>query len=87
MDAYNRTLTNIMDDLAPEKTKALKVNHRQPWFNDKILQEVKLRRWKERVWRQDPTEYNYIASYNQHRFVSNTIKTAQQKLLLESNLG
>ena len=62
VDAYNRTLTNIMDDLAPEKTKALKVNHRQPWFNDKILQELKLRRWKERVWRQDPTEYNYEPS-------------------------
>ena len=77
VDAYNRTLTNIMDDLAPEKTEALKVNHRQLWFNDKILQELKLRRWKERVWRQDPTEYNYIAFYNQCRFVSNTIKTAQ----------
>ena len=34
----------VMDDLAPEKTKALKVNHRQPWFNDKILQELKIRR-------------------------------------------
>ena len=32
-----------MDDLAPEKTKVLKVNHRQPWFNDKILQELTLR--------------------------------------------
>ena len=77
VDAYNRTLTNIMDDLAPEKTKALKVNHRQPWFNDKILQELKLRRWKERVWRQNPTEYTYRAFYNQCKFVSNTIKTAQ----------
>ena len=77
VDAYNRMLTNIMDDLVPEKTKALKVNHRQPWFNDKILQELKLRRWKERVWRQDLTEYNYRAFYNQCRFVSNTIKTAQ----------
>ena len=47
VDAYNRMLTNIMDDLGPEKTKALKVNHRQLWFNDKILQEHKLRRWKE----------------------------------------
>ena len=44
VDAYNRTLTNIMDDLAPEKTKALKVNCRQLWFNDKILQELKLRK-------------------------------------------
>ena len=84
VDAYNRTLTNIMDDLAPEKTTVLKVNHRQPWFNDKILQELKLRKWKERVWRQDPTEYNYIAFYNQRRFVSNTIKTAQRNFYLKA---
>ena len=84
VDAYNRTLTNIMDDLALEKTKALKVNHRQLWFNDKILQELKLRRWKERVWRQDPTEYNYRAFYNQCRFVSNTIKTAPQNFYLKA---
>ena len=67
-----------------KKTKALKVNHRQLWFNDKILQECKLRRWKERVWRQDPSEYNYRAFYNQCRFVSNNIKTAQQNCYLKA---
>ena len=35
---------------APIITKKIKIKHHQPWFNDRLKSEIKLRRWKEKVW-------------------------------------
>ena len=40
----------------------------------RLKSEIKLRRWKEKVWLRDPTEYNLQAFYNQRRFVTNLAK-------------
>ena len=52
--------------------------HHQPWFNDRLKSEIKLRRWKEKVWLHDPTEYNLQAFYNQRRFVANLAKSLEK---------
>ena len=59
VSSYYSTITNILDDLAPVTTRALKTSHRQLWYSDKIRQELKLRCWKEKKWLHDPTSYNY----------------------------
>ena len=51
----------------------LTVSHSQPWFNEKIKAEIILRRHKEQVFRQNPTEYNYWAFYHQRRHVMQTL--------------
>ena len=38
-----------------------KLPHRQPWFNDRIKQELVLRRRLECKWLIDQTEYNFQA--------------------------
>ena len=38
---------------------------------------------KKETYRNDPTEYNLNAFYQQHRFVSNIIKTAQRTYYTE----
>ena len=78
VNSYNSTITNILDDLAPITTRALKTSHRQLWYSDKIWQELKLRCWKVKKWLHDPSSYNYNAFFNQCRYVSNLIKTAQR---------
>ena len=78
VNSYNSTITNILDDLAPITTRALKTSHRQLWYSDKIRHELKLRHWKETKWLHDPSSYNYNAFFNQCRYVSNLIKTAQR---------
>ena len=69
---YNDSMAEEMDKHAPIKTRKIKIKHHQPWFNDRLKSEIKLRRWKEKVWLHDPTEYNLQAFYNQ-RFVGKNL--------------
>ena len=74
---YNDGIAEIMDKHAPIKTKKIKIKQLQPWFNDKLKSEIKLRRWKGKVWLHDLTEYNLQAFYNQRRFVANLAKSLE----------
>ena len=65
IDCYNSVLAELLDKHAPAEWKEIKVRHNQPWFLDRIKEEIRLHRWKERCWRSDNTEYNYRAFYNQ----------------------
>ena len=88
VDNYNNSIRKCLDAHALVKIKIVKTIHRHPWFNDKIRAEVKLRRQKERRWKKDPTEYNYMAFYYQRRHVANIIQTTQRNYyhkLLEEN--
>ena len=62
---YNSSASNLLNTHAPLKTKKLRITHNQPWFSDKIRQEIIVHRHKEKTWREDPTEYNLNAIYNQ----------------------
>ena len=62
---YNSSASNLLNTHAPLKTKRLRITHNQPWFSDRIRQEIRLCRHKIKTWREDPTEYNLKAFYNQ----------------------
>ena len=83
VDHYNNTLKEILDRHAPEQTKTLRVSHQQPWFMDKIKQEIVLRRAKERKCLNDPTEYNFNSFYIQCRHVANIIQSAEKEYYIE----
>ena len=78
---YNDMIIIALDKQIPEKTKLVRDIHHQPWFNDKIKKEIILWCKRERDWIQDQLEYSWRAFYNQCRYVSNIIKTAQQNYL------
>ena len=78
---YNDTIITALDKQIPEKTKLVRDTHHQPWFDDKIKKEIILRCKRERDWIRDQSEYSWRAFYNQHRYVSNIIKTAQKNYL------
>ena len=46
-------------------------SHNQSWYCDHVHKEVKLCKWKEKVFLHDPTEYNCYAFYIQCRHVAN----------------
>ena len=75
---YNMEVKCILNNHAPEKTKYMKKVHNQPWFNDKIKQEIILRCYKERLYRANPCTYTLNAFYQQCRFVNNIIKKEQR---------
>ena len=56
---------HILDNHVPEKTKHVKKVHNQPWFNDKIKQEIILRHYKERLYRANSYTYTLNAFYQQ----------------------
>ena len=51
---------------------------KQPWFNDRIKKEIILRCKKEKAYNKEPNEYTLNAFYQERRYVSNVIKTAQK---------
>ena len=80
IDCYNRVILATLDKHAPQKTKLVKVSHKQPWFMDRIKDEIRVRQKKELSWIKDPNDYTYQAFYNQRRYYSNLIKSAQRQL-------
>ena len=52
----------------------------QPWFNDRIKQELVLSRRLEPKWLNDQTEYNFQAFYYQRQHISN-VKDSQETIL------
>ena len=83
---YNNVIITALDKQVPVKTKLVRDTHHQPWFNEEIKTEIILWHKKEREWIQEQSEYSWRAFYNQHRYVSNMIKTAQQnyfKVMIE----
>ena len=55
------------------------MSHKQPWYTDRIKEEIRVRQKKELSWIKDPNDYNYQAFYSQTRYCSNLIKAAQRQ--------
>ena len=76
--SYNSALSPTLDTHALLKTKMVKKAHTQPWFNDRIRDEIILKCKKKKAYNKGPNEYTLNAFYQQRRHVSNLIKTAQK---------
>ena len=79
VEQYNTKLCEVLDKHVPIIEKKIRDSHHQPWFNDRIKNEIVLRRKKERIWLKDQSEYSLNAFYIQHRHVANIINTAQHQ--------
>ena len=79
IDCYNGIILATLDKHTPQKTKLVKVSHKQPWFSDRIKAKIRVRWKKELIWIKDPNEYTYQAFYNQRHYCSNIIKSAQRQ--------
>ena len=77
VEQYNTKLCEVLDKHAPIIEKKIRDSHHQPWFNDRIKNEIILRRKKERTWLKDQSEYSLNVLYIQCRHVATIIKTAQ----------
>ena len=80
--SYNLNFREILGKHAPLKECRLHPCHLQPWFMDKIKDEIRVRHMKEHKWKNDPTEYNLNVFYQQRRYVANSIKHAQQSFYI-----
>ena len=76
---YNEMLLGTLNKHAPLHENKCKITHRQPWFNDRIKQELVLRRRLECKWLNDQIEYNFQAFYYQRWHISNVIKTVKKQ--------
>ena len=76
---YNKELKDILDHHAPIKMKKVKPSRHQLWYSERIHDEIKIRRYKKRLFRQDPNEYSLQAYKNQCKWVSSLSKQAQKE--------
>ena len=83
IESYNSNLVRVLDSHAPQKECRLRPHHSQPWFDDKIKEEIRICCKKEKVWLKDQTEYNLNAFYQQRRYVANLIKKTQKSFIME----
>ena len=79
VESYNTELKGVLDKHAPVKTKTVKITHQNPSFNDKIKEEIRLRRKKEEAWNKDPTFYKFYAFYYKRRYVANLTKATRSE--------
>ena len=79
--SYNLNLREIFEKHAPLKECKLHLCHSQPWLMDKIKDEIRVRHMKECKWKNDSTEYNLNAFYQQRRCVANTSQYVLLKLI------
>ena len=86
MISYNSNLREILDKPGPQKNHTLCPCHSQPWFTDRIKDEIRVRQMKEHMWKHNPTECNLNAFYQQRRYVANIIKQAQRSFDIEKLL-
>ena len=84
--SYNSKLSEILDKHAPLKSRRLHPCHSQPWFTDRIKEEIRVRCMKECTWKNNPTEYNLNAFYQQRRHVANIIKQVQRYFYIDKLL-
>ena len=75
--SYNVNLREILDKHAPLKECRLCPCHSQPWFMDKIKDEIRVTCMKEHKQKNDTPEYNLNMFHQQRRYVANIIKQAQ----------
>ena len=61
--SYNSKLREILDKHTPLKNHRLCLCHSQPWFIDRIKDEIRVRQIKGCKWKNNPTEYNLYAFY------------------------
>ena len=83
---YNSKLNEILDKHAPLKSHRLLPCHSQPWFTDRIKEEIGVRRMKEHMWKNNSTEYNLNAFYQQRRHVAYISEQAQRFFYIEKLL-
>ena len=69
VERYNTELKGVLDKHAPVKTKTVKITHQNPWFNENIKEEIRLRRKKEKAWN----------NYYQRRYVANLTKVTRSE--------
>ena len=84
--SYNSKLSEILDKHATLKSCRLHPCHSQPWFTDRIKEEIRDRHMKKHMWKNNPTKYNLNAFYQQRRHVANIIKQAQRPFYTEKLL-
>ena len=86
MTSYNSNPRVILDKHAALKNCRLCLYHSQPWFTDRIKDEIRVRQMKECKRKNNPTEYNQNAFYQQRRHVANIIKQTQRSFYIEKLL-
>ncbi len=67
---YNECLSSVLDSHAPVIVKDIPVRPRQPWYNNTIRDEKKIRRKLERKWKKDKSEINEEMLRNQKNAVN-----------------
>ena len=72
-----KQLKLVLDEMAPEKTKAILVRPTNPWFTEDVKTQKRLMRNRERKWRKYKLQSNWIAfkaEHNKYRAMLRSIR-------------
>ena len=77
VDQFNTTLRTIFDKHAPMKSRTLTNKRENPWYNNEIHEQRKLRRKLTRIWRKTKSSTDKEKMISQRDLVHNMIHTAK----------
>jgi hypothetical protein len=76
-DQYNATLTALIDQHAPQKTRSVTLRPITPWYSEEIHQAKKIRRRREQTWRKTKLTIHRDLYCEQRNHVTSLIKKAK----------
>ena len=74
VESYNNSLSELIDRLAPQKTRSVVVKPSSPWMTEDIHAAKCLKRRLERKWRRTKSDYDRKAYTKQRQVVSSMIE-------------
>ena len=78
VEIYNVEMCNIMDRLAPVKTRTVTIRHDSEWYDDSVREAKQQRRRAERKWRKSGLMTDRVLFIEQREHVNRLIETTKQ---------
>ena len=78
-----KQLRLVLDEMAPEKTKAILVRPTNPWFTDDVKTQKRLMRNRERKWREYKLQSNWIAFKAEHNKYRAKLRSSRKTTLCD----
>lgn len=77
-EMYNDSIISGLDMVAPLTEVKVRRARSCPWMSPRILEMIRLRRTKERKWRQSRNEYDWLAFVSQRKYTQWLIRQTKQ---------
>ena len=80
--ALDKTLKEALDKHAPEVQRIVTVRQKTPWFNQQVLEQKRIVRKRERIWKKYKQQHQWKALLDERKKYRSILTIARQEVIL-----